>query len=308
MQRRTLPLGIDLGRHRIRVALLERDHTGEPELVAVAARDAAPEPAGALRDALAELGTRERRCVVGLGIPDATLRAIAFPPMSSLERRRAARFEAERFGGDGAVVTLSPLPGHDAWALGIAATPTLERQRTAVAAAGLRAIAVDDVHLALLRAQPHTGGIIDIGAETTRVTLAAEPLPYVTQLPSGGDAFTAAIADALGIDSALAETRKRTQGFAGAGEAHRDALIAAVLAVLDAGQAATGARVRSLALAGNGSRVPGLAETFERATGIPTRLAALEPAVASPLPADVLRAAGPDWALAVGLALWETAR
>jgi len=48
-------------------------------------------------EALAELETPERRCVVALGAPDALLCMLPLPPMPRWERLRAARFEAGRF-------------------------------------------------------------------------------------------------------------------------------------------------------------------------------------------------------------------
>jgi hypothetical protein len=63
--------------------------------------------------------------------------------------------------------------------------------------------------------------------------------------------------------------------------------------------------VRNIALVGNGSRVPGLAEMIERAAGVRVGPAELDPSVSRTLPADVVRAASPDWCLAYGLALWS---
>ena len=44
-----------------------------------------------------------------------------------------------------------------------------------------------------------------------------------------------------------------------------------------------------------------------RSVAIPVRLGALPGDVSPGLPSDVVRAASPDWGLAYGLALWETA-
>lgn len=305
---RTLPLGVDLGRNRIRVALVERSADGSVALAAVAARARGDDAAAELRDAVRELGTRERRCVLALGAPDASLRAVAFPAMSPFERRRAARFEAARLDGDGdtgTTVTLAPLA--DGWALGIARRPALAACRATAAAAGLRTVAIDDAALALARIRHGADGAIDIGSDATRVIVFVEPVPYVVQFPIGGEALTAAIADALGIDGARAEERKRTSGFAGAGEVRRDEMIAIVVDAIATARSLTGADVRILAMTGNGSRIPGLPEAFGRAAGIAVRLAELDPSLSGTLPHDVLRAAGPDWALAVGLALWPVA-
>jgi hypothetical protein len=60
-------------------------------------------------------------------------------------------------------------------------------------------------------------------------------------------------------------------------------------------------------LCGNGSRIPGIDDAIERATGTPVRFAMLPPGISDTLPADVLRAAAADWSLAYGLGLWSTA-
>ncbi len=306
MKPRTLPLGVDLGRQRIRVALCERTADDTVTLVAVAARASADDPAAALRDAVRELGTRERRCVVGIGAPDATLRAIELPELSPFERRRAARFEAARLGADAhAIVTLSPLSS--GWALGYAPRAALDERRAAARAAGLRVVAIDDTALALARVCGAVDGAIDIGCADTRIAIFADPLPYVIGVAAGGDALTAAIADALAVDALRAEERKRTSGFSGAGEARRDELIADVVDAIESARSSAGVAVRSLAMTGNGSRIPGLAEACARASGIAIRLAEISPALSETLPGDVLRAAGPDWSLAVGLALWADA-
>jgi Tfp pilus assembly PilM family ATPase len=151
----TLPLGIDFGRQRIRVALCERDDGGRATLIAVAARDAADAPAFALREAVRELATRERRCVIGIGEPDALLRAVALPPMSPLERGRSAVFQAGRFIDypvAEAAISLRPGNAPQRWTLGIARRTALRARIDAAGRARLVPLAVDDVAFALMRA------------------------------------------------------------------------------------------------------------------------------------------------------------
>lgn len=306
---RTLALGVDLGASRVRVALAERSSARVPYVVAVAGRDVAGDADDALRSALEELATAERRCVLALSVPDARLHAIALPPMPAAERRRAAAYEATRFGeiaGADAHVTLAELETPGRWAVGVARRSALARGAARARAARLRAIAVDDSALALRRAHPNADAIVDIG--TTRTTLAVfrAEIPHVAAIPIGGDALTDGIAISLGISRELAEERKRFEGFAGAGETQRDALLAALLEALrELGTSPS--TLRDVVLTGNGSRVPGLPDAFARAAGAPVRLGALDAELSPHLPADVLHAAGPDWSLAVGLALWEVA-
>lgn len=302
----TLPLGIDIGTVRTRVALAERGADGHPRLVAVAGRPTGENAAQAIAEARAELRTHERRCVLAVGAPDAILRAASFPAMRRTERARAARFEAARFvaypAHEAAVRLVETGQGH---ALGIARRAALEAQAGAARRAGLRPIAVDDAALALSRAFPHADAIVDVGERATRLIVPGLPVPAVRSLAVGGATFTAAIAASLGLDETAAERRKHGIGLAGAGEHARDALVDELGAALADHRAGARTEIRSIALAGNGSRLAGLAEAIETAVAIPVRLGELAAATDDRLPLDVVRAASPDWGLAYGLALWD---
>lgn len=309
MTRRTsLALGVDIGTARTRVALVERDAAGRPRLVAVAARATGDDASSAVGAARAELGTRERRCVLALGGVDTVIRAAAFPAMRGSERRRAAHFEAARFVPyplDEAAVRV--VTDGERCAIGVARKTALQARLNVARRAGLRPIAVDDVAFALLRAFADADAIVDIGATATTLVVADDPLPVTRSVGIGGRAFTAAVVASLGIDEALAEARKRSVGLAGAGEYARAALVEQIASALIEHRASGRSPMRVIALTGNGARLSGLAEALERALGLPVRLAALSADASDALPADVVRAASPDWGLAFGLALWETA-
>jgi Tfp pilus assembly PilM family ATPase len=306
----TLPLGIDIGRRRVRVALSSCTSGGVPKLQAVAARDHLDDPAGALIAALEELQTREQRCVLALAAPDAVLCAADFPPMTPWERVCAARFEAARFIDypiAEAAVSIVRISDQRRWAIGVV-------RRTAIAAllatakkARLKPIAVDDMALALRRAHPAAGAVIDVGDDATRVAIFGEAIPYVVRLPIGGERLTDAIAQSLGLDLTRAEERKRNVGFGGAGEEPRADLVAALGEAFADARANGYTAIRDVVLCGNGSRVPGFEDAIERATGYAVRSATLAPDCSDTLPPDVLRAAAADWSVAYGLSLWSTA-
>ena len=273
MKRRTptLPLGIDIGITRVRVALTVLSASG-PELVAVAARDHDGDVRGALAEALADLETPERRCALALGAPDAQLHELELPAMPVWERLRATRFQAAqliRYPVDEAALTLAPSEQRGCWILGIARRAAIDRAVAAVTPLRLRAIAVDDIALAMRRAFPEADGIIDIGGRATRIITFTRAVPRVATVPIGGDQLTAAIARALGIDAATAERRKRQFGFGGAGESERDLLVAAIADALVAlSPDIMEARPQRIVLCGNGSRIPGLRSTLSGALGI----------------------------------------
>lgn len=309
-RRASLPLGVDVGCRRVRIAQMERAANNRPRLIAVAACDHDGDPVGALVAALEELGTAERRCVLALASPDAVLCSADFPAMSRWERVNAARFEAARFVDytiAEAEVSLVPTGVQQRWAIGIARRSALTAALNNAKRAGLRPIAVDDTAFALHRAHPDADAVIDIGAATTRLTMFGGTLPYVVSIPIGGERLTEAIAHSLGVDPAMAEERKRRIGFGGAGEAQRDVLIAALGEAFAEARAGGYTDVHRVVLCGNGSRVPGIDATIERATGHAVRPATLPSNLSDTLPPDVLRAAAPDWSVAYGLSLWSIA-
>lgn len=304
----TVPLGIDVGSSRTRVALLEREPQGAFRLVSVATRPTLDDAPGAILAAWRELGTRERRCVLAVGAPDSAFAVVRFPAMGARERRRAARYEASRlvpFPVDEAVLRIVDLD-EGRCALAAARRAALDARLAAVRRAGLRPVAVDDAAFALTRAYAGYDAIVDFGERATTLVVPSNPLPSVRSVATGGRALTAAIVAALAIDEGSAEQRKRSMGLAGAGDHARDALVDQLATALIEARADGRTDLRSIALTGNGARLPRLATDLERALSIPVRLCALAPARCS-LPADVLNAASPDWALAYGLALWSAA-
>jgi Tfp pilus assembly PilM family ATPase len=307
---RTLPLGIDVGATRIRVALAHHDPNSGTELVAVATRRHDGDPAAALTDAVAELRTRERRCVFGLGEPLALLRRVTFPPMRRAERERAARFEAAElidYPVREAIVRVLSLDADGDAVIGVVRKDVIASLVTLAHAAKLRVSAVDNTAFALRRVLPDADAVLDVGLNASRLHIFAGRFPSGRLISSGGAAFTRAIAQALGSDEATAERRKHTHGIAGCGEGTRDILIADVANALIDCRASGLGDVRNIALVGNGSRLNELPEMIERATAVRVHAATLDAGVSRALPPDVLRAAAPDWCLAYGLALWSAA-
>ncbi len=306
---RTLPLGIDVGAARTRVALVECDRSGAPHLVAVATRPTGADATAAIAAARAELATRERRCVLAVGGSDALLRTSAFPGMRGGERMRAARFEAARslaFPIEEAAVRVVPLEG-DRCVIGVARRAALVKRVGFARGAGLRPVAIDDAALALARVFPLAGAIVDLGRHATVLIFPAEPVPTSRPFAGGGAALTAAVIASLGLDESTAELRKRSVGLAGAGEYARDLIVEQLASALVEHRLRARSELNGIVLVGNGARLCGFAEALERAVALPVRLGTLPADIAPSLPSDVVRSAAPDWALAYGLALWEHA-
>jgi Tfp pilus assembly PilM family ATPase len=312
MKTRTLPLGIDVGSTRVRVVEAVATPAG-PRISAVAVRDITasasdPEYVGALiEDAVAEIGTRERRCVCAIGEPDALLRPLQLPKMTSIERERAARFEAQRFVEypvEEAIVRVHPVrPGAGLWALGIARSSAVLTRSAAIRAARLKPVAMDHEACALVRMLPGFDAIVDVGYQRTSIHIMTAQTPVTLQAYNGGADITRGIERELSLDAQTAEKRKRILGTAGAGERARASLTSDISALLHNARATH--PVSRVALVGNAARLAGLVSDLEAASGAICELPVSEALRSSAYPEDVIRSSAPDWTLAAGLALWS---
>ncbi|MEO9170785.1 MAG: pilus assembly protein PilM, partial [Candidatus Baltobacteraceae bacterium] len=279
---RSLPLGIDIGSTRARIAYAEADRDGCARILAVASRelpDAAessasendPEfVAAILEDMIGELGIRERRCVLGVGPPAAAMRVIRFPHMSWAERTRAASFEAARFAGwdleaEPSVIRVHPVDAKAGrYAVGAVRKATLASRVAVAKCSHLRVVAVDHDAFALRRSLPWCDAILDIGAAQTTLHAFGEHGPLSWVIAVGGAEITRGIARDLSIDVTSAEKRKRILGVAGAGETICVEVVRQIAGVME--RARNRLRISRVALTGNGARLPGLAASLETAT------------------------------------------
>lgn len=313
----SLPLGIDIGMTRLRIVCTTVSDHG-PCVAAVATRNLAAGTAssgaifdtdylcGLIEEAWAELATRERRCVLGVGMPDAQLHRVKFPPTKSVERYRLARCEAQRhidYPVEEAIVRLHPLD-RDQDALGIVRAQTLRSRLAALERTSLRAVAVDHEALALQRSLPEYGLILDIGLERTSLHAFNRPIPVTLLIRHGGAAISHDIERELAIDPRSAEKRKLVHGTNGAGEVARDRLIAEIFALVQTLDP-RGDHLEPVALVGNGARLCNLTSDLERACGRRVDLATSRILSGEAYPPDVFFGAAPDWNLAAGLSLWS---
>jgi Tfp pilus assembly PilM family ATPase len=314
-----LPLGVDLGAARVRVAYAQRDRSGRARLVAVASRDVECriEDDG---DALAtivdelrrEIGARTRRAVFALPPSDAVVKILRFPPMSWIERRRAAAFEAERFAPwdckrERTLVRVHAVdPAERLYAVGAVRESALAARVRLLKRAGLVPAGADHGAYALRRAFPQADAVLDVGLHRFALYGFGPSGPAALDVAGAGERITEAIAAALSIDRTLAERRKRILGTAGAGEEARGELAARASAAIARLREAM--PVRRIAMSGNGARLCGLAAEIEAATQALVELPVSELLRDGAYPDDVVRAAAPDWAMAAGLAVWGAGR
>ncbi len=313
-----IPLGVDIGSSRIRVAAFEQTPSGA-RLRAVATRDiydggiaggviADCDYIGmVIEDAVQELDTRERRAVCAVGLPEALLFDAQFPAMRTGERRRAAHFQAASFIDyplDDAMVRLAGKPG--AYTIGVARKASLTTRLASLRCAGLRVIAIDHEAYALLRAYDDYDAVLDVGLRRSTLHIKTNRSPQSYSCMSGGAEVTSAIARDLNIDREQAEKRKRILGSAGAGERAKTTLVSDLTSLVRT--AAKSHDIGRIALAGNSSRLPGLDTLLARAAGLPIDIPVSAALMTTTYPEDVLRSAAPDWTLAASLALWRFMR
>lgn len=315
---KTLPLGVDIGTARARIALAEHAEGCDVRVRAIASRDVVREVsetpallAALLEEMIAEVGTKQRRCVAAIGGPRTALRVVRFPKMSWRERLHAARFEAQRFGLPGeepgpAVVRVHRAEAQDArHAIGVASKALLQERVTMLKLAGLRPVAVDHDAVALRRALGFADAILDVGAERSTLHIYAANWPLSHHAAIGGADVTRSIARELSIDVGSAERRKRILGAAGTGSSVRHALVSELSLLVD--RARSRSPVSRIALVGNGARLPGLASDLEAATSAIVELPVPPLLETDAYPEDVIRAAAPDWTLAAALTTWVVA-
>jgi Tfp pilus assembly PilM family ATPase len=320
---KVLPLGIDLGSTRVRVALGEANREGSVRIRAVVARDVPDDTvspvdveqpalvAAVLEEILDEIGSRDRRCVLAIGAPACALRTVRFPKMSWAERLRAARFEAQRFAGwdpedDGSIVRTHLVDrASGTYAVGVTRTASIDSRVKTMKLAGLRPVAIDHDALAMRRMFPDCDAIVDVGAERSTVHVFGGSGPTSLTTQSGGASITRGIAAELSIDVPTAERRKRILGCAGAGISAREEVVTSIASLID--RARSRATINRIVLTGNGARLPSFAHDLEEATSAITEALVPEILHTGAYPEDVVRAAAPDWTLAASLAVWSVA-
>ena len=367
MAERVLGLDVGTSAVRVVEVALERPHRGSPPGARAGGRGRSgrspvvtrvgevPLPPGAVRDgevadpaavgaAIAELwrqtGLRSREVRVGLTGARAVVRVIDMPAMPDEDMAGAIRFSAadhipiplEEAVLDHAV--LEPASGGEPGGppmvrvLVVAAhRSTLDGLMAAVAAGGVRAVAVDLVPFALVRAlHQHPAAatetsefedgaippppvpaeaIVSVGAALTSVVVHEAGRPkFVRTVQAGGDMLTAAIVDELGIEPAAAEAAKRDESDDRAARIV-ELRLAAILGEIQSGLAYWMAQserpLRRIVLTGAGARAGDIAGRLALLVGAP-----VEWGVVSGLEAPEPAAGAGAWAdhtVAAGLAL-----
>ena len=344
-------VGVDIGNGMIRAVELADPEKPKPTLLRHAevplpdgavSRGEVLEPntvAGALRELWRKGGFKTRNVVLGMGNQRVLARDLAMPLMSIERIRESLPFHVQ---------DMLPVPVADALldfypvsygqsdsgpvvnGLLIAAVKdaVLANVRAAELA-GLTPVDVDLIPFALSRvlltrtAATGVSALVDIGANTTTVVIAADGVPqFVRIIPAGGSDMTDALRSGLEIAPHEAEGIKRTLGLASQ-VASVDEQRAVEIIYQAAGELLSSlrntinyfvntrpdARVERVVLSGGGAALPGLPEALGEMTRLP--VVPGDPYVtvglSRSLNADELRAKRSSLAVALGLAIGSAA-
>lgn len=319
MSLRDLPLGIDIGTTRIRVAHAIRENGGA-RIAGIAVRDLSSGSASSgevaepqyvatlIEDAVSELGVRHRSCVSAIAEPHASMRSVRLPKMRDEEKQHAAEFEARRivdYPVEDATIRIHSIDRDRAlYAIGVARTSVLNSRIAALRLAKLKPVAMDHESCAFVRAFDRYDAVVDVGYDrlSLHVPVAGgTPVTFCSRM--GGEHVTRAIARDLAIDAYSAERRKRILGTAGAGDAGRNRLASEIAGLIEAARNRS-LQIRTVVFTGNGSRLPRLLTDVEHASGASCTVAVARQFDTCDYPVDVIRSAAADWTLAAALATW----
>lgn len=302
---------------------------------------------GAVGEAIAALWKRSKlptkRVVIGTASQRLVVRRVDVPQMDESELAAALPYQVQDsipIAVEDAVLDFVPLEqfttpdGEPMSSILVIAIhrETVSALLRAAGAAKIRPEAIDLQAFGLVRAtfgmEPAVDNplqaVVDIGATLTQVVVARGGVAeFVRLLPRGGDDFTEALMDGMGLAREEAEELKRATGVA-PGEApdaaddaakalrvltrQADTLVEEIKGSIDfyVGQAGQGELTR-LVVAGNGARLPHLANRLGTAVGVAVKPAKVLDHVdvgrVDLSDADMLNAQ-PVLPAAVGLALW----
>ena len=292
-------IGVDIGSTSVKVVELAGS-PGSYELVAAALAPVPPHASlpsfqQALASALQTAHVESKRVATSLSGGHVAVRSFKFPRLSSAEIEGAVWYEGSQviaFDIEDSYVdyTVFPPSGEDdkkeTPVLFVAAMKSeVDDLTSLLQTIGLEPRVVSVDALALLESvrqlsgAPETPCVVHIGATKTSIGAATgSELPFVRDIDVGGNAYTHAVAEALGITQAEAEEVKRrdlrheqSAMFAVEGVTRR--LVGELARSLVYYQTrGDGKHVDTIYLCGGASRIPGLDEAVSRATSVPVAL------------------------------------
>lgn len=259
----------------------------EPEIVA-----------GAIRRLWAEQRFSSKDVAIGVGNQRVIVRELDLPWMPPDQIRAALPFQVQELLPmpiDEALLDYLPTGQSDSaqgrvmhGMLVAAQRDTVRANVMAVESAGLRPLMVDLSAFAVMRAVvrgQYAGrvvGVVEIGASTTQVVVAAHGVPrLVRTIPLGGQQVTTALASRLGIAASEAENLKREAGIGFQAppelQSAGDVISSVVTGLVEAIRNTfvyyqgnhPGAGIEGVLLTGGGAHLPGFGQFLASASRLP---------------------------------------
>jgi len=304
-----LPLGVDLGSQRVRIAVMTYDGDAvSVQRVLALERKNIPqqELSQRLRELLDEHNVVAHEAILTLQEPDAILRRVMLPGMTSRARDAFVRDEAYRLFGSERIVhhLLADQHQHDAYVLGLVRGVVLDAAVGVLTAAGMKVRAVDYAGCALARIFPEADSIVDIGESATRITMVKEKTCWGASVSCGGRHLTEALMQSYQLNFVDAERRKVQHNIDRSADAAIDMVAATIADGVQRIHRATGQPLRRVVVTGNGGRIPRLLHRLDEILDWCVEFTARIPIHSVNYPEDILRASVADWGLALGAALW----
>lgn len=333
-------LGLDIGSHSIklielayegnRFGLLAAGSIPTPPNALTSATEADTQAvAEAVKKLLKDTGAKGKEVQIALPESKVFTRVIEVPTLSDRELGNAIKWEAEQYvplpldqvNLDFSVLRDARATGTNKMEVLLVAAPKLllEKYLSILELAELTPLSAETEVIAttraLTRSLPNVKGIlvISIGAQTTDLAILRTGILSLTRsMPAGGDALTRAIAQGLEFTPTQAEEYKRTYGLQAdkldgkivtASKPIMDTIVSEIRRALAFYQEKYKDPVQSVVLSGGTARIPGMVTYLAQSLGLEVQLANPWAGIARDARFNVLTTEGPNFCVAVGLAL-----
>lgn len=338
LRRSSETFGLDIGSSAVKIVQLKEDG-GARHLVAVGIAPLPPDTItdgtikdppvviAAIKTAVEKAGIRVKNATIGVSGRDLIIKRVQIPEVPAKELRDAIQLEAEHhipFSIDEVFLDYHVVDRHDGVmdliVVAVKKSKVVEYV-SLVEEAGLTPVVVDvdgfalgnQFELARGQDDGEAVALIDIGASIMKTNVVkGQSSIFARDIPFGGNNYTSAIAEHLKLPFRQAEAAKLGQD----GSGNWDAIVPALEAVsrdlsLEVqrtfdyfASTAESDRIGKIILSGGCSQLPGLTEFLSSTWGIPVELARPFDGIdVDSGQAEVVGAAGPSLAVAVGLGL-----
>lgn len=285
----------------------------------------------ALKQLMKDTGTKSRNVTIALPESKVFTRVIEVPQLSARELTSAIKWEAEQYiplpldqvNVDYTVLRDAKETGTGKMEVLLVAAPKalVDRYLTILELAELNAVGAETEIIATARAVARSATnvktimVVALGAQTTDIALLKNGvLVFTRSVAAGGEAITRAIAQNFDFTVSQAEEYKRTYGLAKDKLEGKIALAAKPIMDTIVGEIRRGlayyqekykdqSTIQTILLTGGTARLPGMVVYLAEATGVEVQLANPWIGIAKDARFNVLNTEGPNFCVAVGLAL-----